>query len=145
MTFDRKLLFAVCCCLALFLLPAAVHATPETPETAPAVSSVACGAQPDVLADFQQDPLQMSPCFISVTCSDGSSVSCNGNNSCNTSGTNNRCVTCDGVQQGCCPLTICEACEINYQICSQNCEFEFECNKCDNIYGRCLTRNNCPQ
>jgi len=143
----RSLLLIACCCLAMGLVPATAHA--QTGGTAE-VTAAAADPNPSLtcLADLAgvagiEDPLPMSPCFVSVDCADGSTVSCNGNSSCTTSGSNNRCVTCDGVQQGCCALTACEQCDINYDNCITTCEFPFICNKCDRIYDRCLSLNNC--
>lgn len=142
----RDLLVFACCCLTLCLVPIAAYAeaagaTETAVAAADATPAIACAA--DLTVTGIGDPIELSPCFVSVTCSDGSTVSCNGNNSCTTSGTNNRCVTCDGVQQGCCALTACEQCDINYWNCISTCEFPFECNRCDRFYDRCLEFNNC--
>lgn len=148
MNMNRNLLVIACCCLIVWLFPAFAHA--EASDSAEVAAPAASPNAPmTCLADFAaltgiDDPLQMSPCFISVDCADGSTVSCNGNSSCTTSGSNNRCVTCDGVQQGCCALSACEQCDINYYNCSSTCEFPFECNRCERIYDRCLTLHECP-
>lgn len=150
MNMKRNLMVIACCCLTVWLVPAPAHA--EAAEAADSAEVTTPAASPDgavaCLADLSaltgiDDPLQMGPCFISVACADGSTVSCNGNNSCSTSGTNDRCVTCDGVQQGCCALSACEQCEINYYNCYSSCEFTFECSKCDRFYDLCLSANNC--
>lgn len=139
-------LLAICCCLALCTLPLAAG---EAPAAAPAEATVEAPATeappacPSLIAGLP-DAVQLAPCMVTVSCSDGSSVSCNGNSSCSTSGTNGRCVTCDGVQQGCCALTACEQCEINYNNCITTCEFPFECNRCDRFYDRCLELHQCP-
>jgi hypothetical protein len=145
-------LLTICCCLSLLALPVAADTADDTATAAapaqaatvaPEAPSADAGAACPAVDAGLPDALQLAPCFISVACSDGSSVSCNGNNSCSTSGTNGRCVTCDGVQQGCCAVTACEQCEINYFNCSSTCEFTFECNRCERFYDRCLELNEC--
>lgn len=139
-------LLAACCCLALFALPLAADdagapaaALAETAATeAPATDATA--SCPSLLAGLP-DAVQLAPCTVTVSCSDGSSVSCNGNSSCTTSGTNGRCVTCDGVQEGCCAVTGCEQCEINYTNCVWSCEFK--CNYCETSYNMCRNFHNC--
>ena len=141
---NRCLLLLACCCLALVALPAAAAEPAEPVAATPAPATEAPAACPAVLAGLP-DPIQLAPCMVSVQCSDGSSVACNGNSSCSTSGPSGRCVTCDGVQQGCCELTLCEQCTIAYEDCMWTCQTVFECNKCDNAYARCRNNlENCP-
>jgi hypothetical protein len=135
-------LLGICCCLALCTLPLAAG---EAPAAAPAEAAVeapmsdATPSCPSLIAGLP-DAVQLAPCMITVSCSDGSSVSCNGNSSCSTSGTNDRCVTCDGVQQGCCALTACEQCENSYNGCISTCEGT--CHLCEKIYNFCVN-NQC--
>jgi hypothetical protein len=141
------ILLAACVCCLLVVPAALAEAAPAAPAEAdapaPAVETpAACPALTGdlALASFAPgDPIALSPCFVSVQCADGSSVSCNGNSSCTTSGSNGRCVTCDGVQQGCCALTCCEQCEQNYDACISTCDFK--CGICDRVFTRCV--NNC--
>ncbi len=138
-------ILAACCFLVLCALPLAAGEAPTTDSAEAAVEVPAADATascPSLIAGLS-DAVQLAPCMITVSCSDGSSVSCNGNSSCSTSGPNGRCVTCDGVQQGCCALTACEQCEIDYTNCITTCEFPFVCNKCETRYGMC-TEFHCP-
>jgi hypothetical protein len=136
----RCLLLLACCCLALAALPATAAEPAEPIAATAAAATEAPGACPAVLAGLP-DPIQLAPCMVSVQCSGGSSVACNGNSSCSTSGPNGRCVTCDGVQQGCCALTACEQCDINYDNCITTCDIK--CNLCENVYNHCRNFNNC--
>lgn len=136
----RTAVLAACCCIALAALPvAAEEVAPASGQQLASVAPAGCAT----IVPGIPDPLQTSPCTVTVTCADESTVSCSGNSSCSTSGTNGRCVTCDGVQQGCCPLTACEQCEQNYSSCISQCEWDFECQFCENVYNRCITRYNC--
>jgi hypothetical protein len=143
----RNLLLLACCCLTVCLFPTGAHGQPgDSPEVT--ASADALHASVSCLADLAgiagiEDPLPMSPCFVSVECSDGSTVSCNGNNSCSTSGSNNRCVTCDGVQVACCALTACEWCDVTYDYCISNCFPTFGCNLCESRHANCLMWHNC--
>jgi hypothetical protein len=144
----RNLLLIACCCLTVCLFPTAVQSQPgDLAEAAASAAgtnvSVSCAADSTVVAGLD-DPLQLSSCFVSVECADGSTVSCNGNSSCATSGTNGRCVTCDGVEQACCALTACEQCENNFNACISTCQGHLECRICDQVYSICFDGHTCP-
>ena len=82
------------------------------------------------------EPLFLTGCLVQVECADSSVVSCSGSTTCSTGGTNNRCVVCDGVQQGCCPATCCEVCAANRDTCFNNCSAKL-CG-CNMGYNNCV-------
>lgn len=94
---------------------------------------VGCGT----LASGTPEPLFLAGCLVQVECADNSVVSCSGNTTCSTNGTNDRCVICDGVQQGCCPVTCCETCEASFFDCVNGCGLSSGCPVCNNLYSRC--------
>lgn len=133
---------AVVGCLALLAVPA--HAEPDrAPAAQEAASSVTSEtSEPpacDAVATVLEEPLLQAPCMVSVQCADGSSVSCTGSSSCSTSGTNGRCVTCDGTQTGCCPKTCCEDCQERLDECIGNCYVQFCVNRCYTSYDHCAS------
>lgn len=140
-----------CCCLALLSFPAfAAEAAEPAAEAAaePAVAVEPGDAQSDcrtsavLFGDSAlEDPIALAGCSITVECDDGSMVSCTGDSTCTTSGTNNRCVTCDGVQEGCCQKTCCETCQEQRENCLQSCGpfgFPPDCDACDTAYNICI-------
>lgn len=145
----RPLLLVCCCGLALLALPTLAEASSESsPVASDADAAVAqASAVCPTIESMFGDAVPLSGCSVTVECDDGSMVSCNGNSSCSTSGTNNRCVTCDGVQEGCCAKTCCEQCEENLQECdSMHCPSEPGCTVCWNVYNYCLSQceGGCP-
>jgi hypothetical protein len=111
-------------------------AAPET-SSSPADAASACLPFAAVVGN----PIPLAGCSIVVECDDGGTVSCNGNSSCTTSGPNNRCVTCDGVQQGCCEKTCCEVCLERLNNCLSTCGpfgFPPSCSACYTIYNICV-------
>ena len=97
-----------CCCLALLSSPVLAQGTAEPPAEpeaaiAPTDSSPATDCRTSAVLFGGSDlsePVPLAGCSVSVECDDGSMVSCTGDSTCTTSGPNNRCVTCDGQQQG---------------------------------------------
>jgi len=136
-----SLLFAGCL-LAFLSSPVLAQGTADQPSEPNA--SIVLSQAPSAcltLAGVIGDPIPLSTCFISVACDGGGSVSCSGDISCTTSGPNNRCVTCDGVQQGCCERTCCEVCWDKLENCLANCGpfgFPPNCNACDTLYDFCV-------
>lgn len=119
----------------------AVPAGPATPSAGAALASLFLPAALTQAAPG--DPVALNACSITVQCADGTSVSCNGSNSCSTSGTNNRCVTCDGVQQGCCAQTCCEQCDENLNQCVNS--LGNSKLLCERMYDRCASNcGGCP-
>lgn len=94
------------------------------------------------------EPLFRVGCSVQVECADSSVISCSGNNTCSTGGTNNRCVVCDGTQQGCCPATCCEVCAANRDACHSNCpDWPVSCGRmCARTYDNCVAgcTGGCP-
>jgi hypothetical protein len=84
--------------------------------------------------------------LVQVECADSSVISCSGNSTCSTGGTNNRCVVCDGVQQFCCLQTCCEVCAANHDACVDNCETTIQCRACIFGYNHCVSgcMGGCP-
>lgn len=78
-------------------------------------------------------------CTVQIECADTSVVSCSGN-SCSTGGINNRCVICDSVQHGCCPVTCCEQCQADWEACDGNCpDWPLICARaCQRAYNNCV-------
>lgn len=113
-------LFFVCCFGLVFQTSSVVAEEVATGDKAPSVAEVDPPACDPETAAFS-DPVFASTCFVQVECSNGSVISCSGNSTCSTGGTNHRCVICDGVNKGCCPKTCCEVCEESYDSCLFNC------------------------
>lgn len=137
-------------CLVLVAAPALADAEAQpVAEEAASTEAVADDAPPacPALDAGLVEPLLQAPCSVSVECADGSMVSCTGDSSCSTSGTNGRCVTCDGVQEACCPKTCCENCEENLESCLRGCGNPVpSCDVCHNTYNFCVSNctGGCP-
>lgn|GEM_PF-2289614 len=133
------LVLAVTCCAITVLaspsLAAADGAQSENP-----IAAIFGPADSGTLRTGTPEPLFLSGCFVQVECADTSVVSCSGSSSCTTSGINNRCVTCDSVPHGCCPITCCENCAMNRDSCSDNCpDWPLACFRgCSNTYNTCI-------
>jgi hypothetical protein len=129
----------VCCTVIVSPSLAAMEGTPA-PQLLAAIFAPADSA---TLPAGTPEPSFLSGCTVQVQCADNSVVSCSGNSTCSTGGTNNRCVVCDGVQHGCCPQTCCEVCDANFQSCIDSCNPP-TCSICGRVYTRCTARCGCP-
>jgi hypothetical protein len=130
------LALAVTCCVLTGLAspsPAAV-AGEQAEGPISTMEPAGCGA----LTIGIPEPLFLT-CSVQVECADSSIKSCSGN-SCSTSGANHECVTCNGVQQGCCTGdTCCQVCAEERDECFNNCELPHGCQWCGNIvYQNCI-------
>lgn len=103
------------------------------------IAAMVAPASCATLAIGTPQPLFMT-CTVQVECNDGTVKFCSGNSSCSTSGINHRCVTCDGIQQGCCPVTCCEDCAASLATCEEGC-IGSVCNACYRGYRYCV--DNC--
>lgn len=128
-------------CFSVLTAPAVADqaAAESEPSSISAAGPATCREAPHT----PSDPLLVAGCFVEVECADGSTVSCNGNSTCSTGGTNHRCVICDGVNEGCCPKTCCEECEENLELCLNEC---INCNICYTAYNYCVSQcsGGCP-
>jgi hypothetical protein len=128
-----KLLLVLACC-SLILLASPSLAEMARGEAEGPIAAVVTPASCGTATTGIPEPLFMA-CTVQVECADSSVISCPGNNTCSTGGTNNRCVVCDGVQQSCCPATCCEACEAQREACWENC---IRCGVCGFAYNQCI-------
>jgi len=138
----KLFLTVACCSLILFAAPGlAKEAKVEAEGTIAAIFAPANCANPAIGIP---EPL-FRVCSVQVECADSSVISCPGTSTCSTGGTNNRCVICDGVQQGCCPATCCEVCAANRDACFDNCPGPRACG-CIFAYNNCVAgcTGGCP-
>lgn len=124
-------------CCSLMLLAAPSFADEVKGEAEGPLATIFAPAGCGTLTTGTPEPLFLAGCSVQVECADSTMVSCSGDNTCSTGGTNNRCVVCDGVQQGCCPTTCCEQCAAQRDTCRRNCPaWPPNCpSTCDYVYN----------
>ncbi len=134
-----KTFLAVATCCVLTVLASPCFADAGGAQAGGPIASMFAPAKCGTLTTMDTpEPLFMT-CTVQVECADSSVISCSGN-TCSSSGPDNSCVTCNSVQQGCCPggETCCQTCEELELDCFNNCPPELSCNWCNTTYNHCV-------